>query len=1072
MKERKKKEKRKEITLPKELQFPVIGIGASAGGLAAFESFFLGMANNDKPNMAFVLIQHLDPDHKSILTSLIQRFTKMDVYEAENEMVVKVNCVYIIPPAGEISLSNGKLQVSKPTTARGHRLPIDFFFQSLADEKKENAIGIILSGNGSDGSQGLRAIKSVGGLTIAQTITSADFDGMPRSAINTGMVDYELIPSDMFLQILTYTSFILKDFNKIPATERIIESSLQKIFLILRNKTGHDFSGYKSGTINRRIERRMAITQKENLEDYTLYLKENSNEGDLLFRDLLISVTNFFRDPEVFQFLESQIIPLLFQNKPPGSVIRVWIPGCATGEEVYSIAIIIQEHIDSLKQNYKLQIFATDIDDRAIAFARIGIYPNSIANDVSPERLTRFFVAEPTNTAYRISKGIRDIIVFSEQDAIKDPPFSKLDFISCRNLLIYLDLDLQKKLISLFHYALSPKGILLLGTSETIGELNDLFSVVDRKRKLYERKENFRPFNRSGFGKYFTYTEAITNRELTHNKVFPQNKKIPFRELTEQVILNRIAPSSVLVNRDGDILYIHGRTGLYLEPSAGEVGVNNIFKMARDGLRHELSMAFKRVVITKETVQGFGLRVKTNGHFTKVDFIICIAQEDKLNDKEELYLISLAESREQKSLSIEKREEQGDFNIKDSNLEIEILRKELLDKENYLQGANEELETSNEELKSSNEEMQSINEELQSTNEELETSKEEMQSINEELTTVNSELSSKLTDLSRANNDMNNLISGTGIATIFVDFSMQILRFTPAATRIVNLISTDVGRPIGHILSNLENYDRLLEDIQMVMDTLIPKEMTVQTKDHSWYTLRILPYRTLENIIEGAVITFVDITETHNAEVKIKALLEEKDIILKEVHHRIKNNMSTIYSILSLQANMLSDSSAIAVLTDAGNRVRSMILLYDKLYNSDNFNSVSMKEYLPVLIEAILLNFPNHMIVKVECKIEDFILDAKRVQSIGIITNELLTNIMKYAFIGKDSGLIIVSSSMKDKLVSFTIEDNGNGIPELIDFKKSTGFGLMLVEMLTKQLRGRIRIERQNGTKVILEFGI
>lgn len=855
---------------PIAARFPIVGIGASAGGLAAFEAFFSGMPADADPGMAFVLVQHLAPDHESILTDLIRHYTRMQVFEVEDGMPVQINCAYIIPPNRDMAFLNGTLQLLEPAAPRGQRLPIDFFFRSLAQDQREQAIGIVLSGTGSDGTQGVRAIKGEGGMVMAQNPASTEFDGMPRSAIATGLVDYELPPAEMPEQLMAYVAHAFGNPpRRVSAAAPHTENSLKKIFVLLRAQTSHDFSQYKPSTIYRRIERRMAVHQIDAIDGYVKYLQQTPVEVEALFRDLLIGVTNFFRDPKAFAVLEQQVIPKLFANKPVGAAVRIWSTGCSTGEEAYSIAILLQERVEALKQSYKVQVFATDIDNQAIATARAGLYPASIANDISPERLARFFTAEPDGSAYRVHKGIRDMLVFSEQDVIKDPPFSKLDLISCRNLLIYMGADLQRKLISLFHYALCPGGMLFLGTSETVGEFGDLFAVLDRKSKLYQRREDFQGAQRAALGRFLPPLRAHTGTDAEH----PQSAtkaagpvKLPLRELTEQALLQQVTAAGVLVNGQGNILYLHGRTGIFLEPAPGEAGINNILKMARDGLRRELTTALHKAAGSKEMVRCHNLRVKTNGHFTQVNLTVCpVAPGPAAALESPLYLVMLEQAPvldpASERLTPLPPMAQADYNGKDANAQIAELTEELQAKEEYLHAANEELETTNEELKSSNEEMQSVNEELQSTNEELETSKEELQSINEELATVNTELQTKVTDLSRVNNDMNNLLAGTGIGTVFVDHNLRILRFTPAATQIINLILSDVGRPVAHIVSNLVGYDSLVADAQAVLNTLIPKEVDVQTAEGKCYTMRILPYRTLDNVIEGAVITFIDISE-------------------------------------------------------------------------------------------------------------------------------------------------------------------------------------------------------------------
>ena len=878
-----------------EDSFPIVGIGASAGGLAAFEAFFSGMPDEAAPDMAFVLVQHLAPDHKSILTELVQRYTKMKVYEVEDGMTVQINCAYIIPPNRDMAFLNGTLQLMEPTEPRGHRLPVDFLFRSLAQDQRGRAIGIVLSGTGSDGSLGVRAIKSEGGMVMVQLPDSCEFDGMPRSAIATGLVDYELSPAEMPAQLMAYVAHAFgRPARLATQSTPLTENALKKIFILLRTQTGHDFSQYKPSTICRRIERRMAVHQINSIDAYVKYLQQAPVEVEALFRDLLIGVTNFFRDPEAFEVLESLVIPKLFEGKPPGAVIRAWSTGCSTGEEAYSLAILLHGQSEKLKQTHKLQIFASDIDSRAIAVARAGVYPASIAVNISPERLARFFTAEPDGSAYRIHKNIRDLLVFSEHDVIKDPPFSKLDLICCRNLLIYFDSELQKKLIPLFHYALQPRGMLFLGTSETLGELGHLFTVMDRKSKVYQRNEDFQGSRRTALDRFLPPQMLKDADQARHTGKMPHPLKLSLRELTEQSLLQQLAPVAALVNGQGDMLYLHGRAGMFLEPAPGDAGINNILKMAREGLRRDLTTALHKATGTKERIQCLGLRVKTNGHYSLVNLSVSPVLAGSAGALESpLFLVTLevAPAPHFPPSAVVTSPVGTRAGSHPGNIDAEIaeLNEELQAKEEYLHAANEELETANEELKSSNEEMQSVNEELQSTNEELETSKEEMQSINEELATVNTELQTKVTDLSRANNDMNNLLAGTGIGTIFVDFNLRILRFTPAAMRIINLILSDVGRPVGHIVSNLVGYDRLVTDVQEVLRTLIPKEIDVQTAEPKNYTMHILPYRTLDNVIEGAVITFVDITEmarTREALHKANELLRLA-VVVRDAHDAI-----------------------------------------------------------------------------------------------------------------------------------------------------------------------------------------
>lgn len=566
--------------------FLIVGLGASAGGLVAFEAFFAGIPPHSAPGMAFVLVQHLAPDHKSLLPELVQRYTHLPVQEAEDGVAVQVNCVYTIPPNYDMALVQGCLQLLEPVAPRGQRMPIDFFFRSLAQDQGSQAVGVVLSGTGSDGSLGLQSLKAAGGTVLVQTADSAEFDGMPRNAEATGLADYALPPRAMASQLMALAaqSFALQT---VPAALHGLttEGALHKIFVLLRTQTGHDFSQYKLGTIHRRIERRMAAHGIAKMDDYVSFLQQTANECEALFRDFLIGVTHFFRDTEAFETLQTQLAEMV-ADQSPDSTIRIWTAGCSTGEEAYSLAIVLQERLDALKRSQAVQIFATDIDSRAIAIARVGLYPLSIAADVSPQRLSRFFTLEPGGGGYRVHKGIRDMLVFSEQDVIKDPPFSRMDLISCRNLMIYFGVELQRKLIPLFHYALKPKGLLFLGTSEGIGDFGDLLSVLDRKSKLYQRKEDFESRYSLTLSRLFPLTPATAPSapKTPHRMTFAA--KPPLKELTEQALLRHLAPAAALVNAQGNILYLQGRTGMYLELSPGEADVNNVLKIGAHGPAH------------------------------------------------------------------------------------------------------------------------------------------------------------------------------------------------------------------------------------------------------------------------------------------------------------------------------------------------------------------------------------------------------------------------------------------------------------------------------------------------------
>jgi two-component system CheB/CheR fusion protein len=855
--------------------FPIVGIGASAGGLAAFEAFFSTMPPDRDPGMAFVFVQHLARDHKSILSELVRRYTKMEVFEVEDGMVVKPNCAYIIPPNRDMALVNGALHLTEPTLARGIRLPIDFFFRSLAQDQHDRAICVVLSGTGSDGALGVRAVKGEGGMVMAQTPESTEYDGMPRSAIATGTVDFVLSPQEMPAKLLAYVAHAFGTSPSLSSQVKQQPDELQRIFLLLRSQTGHDFSQYKRSTIIRRVERRMALHQIDALEDYLRYMELTRGEADALFRELLIGVTSFFRDSEIFDEVQKRAIPQLFVGKTPGTAIRVWVPGCSSGEEAYSIAILLRERMEELKENFKVQIFATDIDREAIDHARAGVYPSSIIADVSPERLAHFFEQDqPDGSTYRIHKTIRDMLVFSEHDLIKNPPFSKLDLISCRNLLIYMGAELQKKLMPLFHYALNPGGVLVLGSSESVGDFVNLFAPIERKSRIYQRQAHDFGHHRMGIPGLFERPLGTEIARRPGSGALGENK-LPLQQIAERTLLEHYSPVGALVSERGDILYLLGRTGRYLEPTPGEASMN-IFRMAREGLRGDLTIALHRAVSLGTTNRHPDLRVKNDdGTFTTVNLtVLPVPPDSEGATPRGLFLIILeeelaADSKHSSEAAMDIAEGKAALST-DLDAYILRLKQELRAKEEYLQTTNEELETSNEELRSAHEEMQSVNEEMQSTNEELETSREELQSVNEELATVNNELQAKVVDLSRSNNDMKNLLSGTGIGTIFVDHILRILRFTPAVSSLINLIETDVGRPVDQIRSNLTGYDHLAVDVREVLESLVPKELEVQTNNGEWFLLRIRPYRTLENVIEGAVITFTEISVMKKAQAALR----------------------------------------------------------------------------------------------------------------------------------------------------------------------------------------------------------
>jgi len=833
-----------ESSHPQQEGFPIVGLGASAGGLEAFEQFFRHTPTDS--GMAFVLVSHLDPTHASILTEILQRSTSMPVVEAKDQMPVAPNCVYVIPPNRDMTIFHGILQLSVPALAHGLRMPIDAFLRSLAEDQAEKAVGIILSGTGTDGTLGLRAILGVGGITLAQEPASAKFDGMPTSAIQAGYATY-ILPPDKMPEALLSGIQPLSVRQKTPLAPLAL-SGINRILMQLRTSTGHDFSLYKKSTITRRIQRRMSQNGIEDTETYARFLKEHPPELTALFKELLINVTNFFRDPEAFVALKQDILPALLKDKPDDYVFRAWVAGCATGEEAYSIAIVLREFMDENRCEFKVQLYSTDLAGDIISTARIGFYPPNIAQDISPERLRRFFIKE--DGGYRVKKEIREMVVFAVQNVTKDPPFTKLDLLSCRNLMIYLEPELQNRLIPTFHYALKPDGVLFLSPSEGIGNHTNLFTPLNRKWKFYLAAPSS-PSTRTLLIGNLNWTAETTHK--TPDDIIKTAREINLAELTRRMLLQFYAPASVVTDLKGNVLYIYGETGKYLRPAPGHATLN-IIDMAKDGLQLALRAAIQAANQGSPTLRQ-ELSVKTNGDFQPV--LLYVRPLSNPNDRQNLLLTSFQDMAQPTAAKPPRSKR---VSKPDGQRHIEELERELAYTRENLQATIEEQYASNEELKCTNEEMQSTNEELQSTNEELETSKEELQSINEELVTVNSELQAKIAQLADMQNDMKNLLDNMQVGTIFLDQNFIIRRFTRDAAKLYRLVASDIGRALSDIKPELEGED-LLVDAHSVLDNLVPIEREVKTLSGNWYLARIQPYRTLENMIDGVVLTFTNITE-------------------------------------------------------------------------------------------------------------------------------------------------------------------------------------------------------------------
>lgn len=841
--------------------FPIVGIGTSAGGLEALE-LFLSHVPNDC-GMAFVVVQHLSPNHIGNLPELLQRSTVMKVQQVNGNIKVQPDQVYVIPPNKDMSIKNRTLQLQSSSTNHGVRLPINFFLRSLAEDCGEQSIGVILSGMGSDGTFGLAAIKELAGLTLVQEPASAKFDSMPKSAIDAGVVDIVAPAEELSARICEFVGSVTLHRKPQLSLEDREQCNFVKITALLKAKTRHDFTLYKPASIYRRIERRMLIHKIDSISEYTKFLQKNAQEVDLLFKELLIGVTNFFRDAALWEELKTEALPNILAAYPEGGTLRAWSCGCSTGEEAFSLAIIFKEVLENSKLhgNYNLQIFATDLDAEAIEKARKGLYASTIESDVSPERLKRFFIKD--GNKYQVCPDIREMVTFAQQNVIIDPPFTKLDILICRNLLIYLSTDLQKKLLPLFHYSLKPSGLLFLGNAETIGSQAELFSAINVRSKIFWRKNaNYRNNAVSFPTSLISLSPALLPQESHMHRAADK-----FQQLADKIILQHFSAPTVIANDQGDVVYISGRTGKYLEPAAGKNNVN-IHAMVRDGLRYELGRGFNQALQQQEPITVRGNLAEESNKTLTVDMTFM-----KIETPEALRgLVMIAF----KDVILSPKTRRRRTGIIPDSKHVELLEQELLKSREETRSIREEMQSVHEELKSTNEELQSTNEELQSTNEELTTSKEEMQSMNEELQSVNAEQSIRLSDYMRVNNDMENLLNSTEIVTIFLDNHLQVRRFTTGANRLFKLIPGDIGRPLTDIVSNL-NYPELYDHVQDVLRKLISVENQVSTLDGRWYLVRIMPYRTMDKMIDGVVITCNDITVAKNIEDELRNELQNSN---------------------------------------------------------------------------------------------------------------------------------------------------------------------------------------------------
>lgn len=847
---------------------PVIGLGASAGGLQAFTDFFEAMPDNS--GMAFVAIHHVDPNHKSLMADLLSKHTKMTVELAVDQTVVKPDHVYIIPPKEFLLIENGVLRLVEPSKPRGLGLPIDLFFRSLAADQQQNAVSVILSGAGSDGSAGIRSIKENGGLVLVQDPKDAAHDGMPRSAIATGSVDHILPVAKMPKVILDFMAHpYIKNRSHTQVLGEKARGLLSEIIKVLKTHTPINFEYYKEGTLLRRIERRMALRHLESSTDYLALLKDSDDEAEKLCADLLISVTSFFRDLEAFKYLADHVIHDLVVNCASGKPIRIWVPACATGEEAYTLAMLVIEKIEAQRKDVKLQVFASDVDEHALAIARAGIYPEAMGGDISPERLTRFF--DKVDHSFRVKPELRDTVVFAHQNVLADAPFSKIDLISCRNLLIYLNLEAQERVIQMFHFALNDDGFLFLGSSETANNHEIYFRAISKKYRLYKRVGGVRhnrldlPGTHSPL--FGMSTPAI--RGASASAAPGAGPGLQLADLSQKLLVEQYAPAAVLINARMQTLFVQGPTDLYLKVPTGEAS-HDLLNMARDGLRAKLGSTIRAAFKSDHSLTAMGAVTRAGQSVP-----VMIAAHPMVVDGVKLLLVTFVDkpADELPAATVE--------GLMDSARQTH-LEQELESIRLELQNTIREFETSTEELKASNEEAMSMNEEFQSTNEELETSKEELQSLNEELMTLNVQLQQKIDDERRLTDDLNNLLSSSGIATLFLDRELKIMRFTPAIQGLFNVIGNDVGRSFSDITGKIDD-PRLLEDMAKVLKDLKPISLEVKSEGGKWFIRRILPYRTQDGNIDGLVITFSDVTDLKALQKAHEGALQFAEAIIETV---------------------------------------------------------------------------------------------------------------------------------------------------------------------------------------------
>ena len=1011
--------------IPTACRRAFVGVGASAGGIEAMQGLLQDMPAD--AGLSFIVVQHLSPDRPSMLAEILQRWTAMPVRQALDGMEVEPDSVYVVPPNAIMTMRGATLHLRPPSAPSRETTPIDIFFSSLAEDQGRHAIGIVLSGTGSDGTLGLKAIRDVGGTTLAQGVdgSAPQFDGMPNAAVAAGSVDLMVPVEEMPAVLLTLLAREQRPAAGTPALDAVAAVRLE-ICRILQRQVGHDFGHYKQPTFLRRVHRRMEALHLD-APSYVGRLQSDPTEIGLLFRDLLIGVTGFFRDPTTFQKVESNVLPPLFDNKIALETVRIWIPGCATGEEAYTLAMLCRERMDLMPKPLRVQIFATDIDEPAIGIARSGRYPRQMLKGVSEERTARFF--SHAGDSYVARKEIRDLCTFSSHSVIRDPPFSRMDMVSCRNLLIYLDTDLQRHVLPVFHYALVPGGYLLLGSSETVTQSGELFEPIDTRHRIYRRRDVPSPPL-----PMVTISAKVPVRvEASEGgPVLVNHSKVA--AAAAAYVLDQFAPAFVVVGADGDIVHYSASTGRYLEAAAGTPS-RDLMATARRGLRTEVRAALRRCVETGERIERQQVAVESDDG--GVQFITLSVEQLSRRNLDRLYIVVFAEP-------VAKADPMttGTSGPSLYDATVEQLERELRDNREQLQSTVEEYETAVEELKSTNEEMHSVNEELQSAVEELETSKEETQSINEELHTVNAQLTEMVEELDRANSDLRNLFDSTAVATIFLDRDMRVRGFTPPVTAIFNLIPTDHGRRLTDIVSHV-GYDALRRDAANVLEGHTPFETRVNRKDgRAHYLMRILPYRASDNRIDGVLVTFIDVTGLVVAE-------QHQRLLVDELNHRVKNMLTVVVSIAT---QTLNRSKSLDGFSESFlGRLRALGTAYS-LLSRENWTEVGMRDLLLAAVEAHMTREPDNF----SFSGPTVFLKPRGALALGLAAHELATNAVKYGALSVPDGRVDVGWQVEDGRLDWFWAEHGG--PEVTP-PTQRGFGTTLLERsLAHELNARVEI--------------